>query len=174
MWEETVVKFKTGPLSVEFTLKDTETFPRVVQLDDGNCVAFDVVKLCRYDCANGFTRGVWRNHPERAGGEFVGKWVTANGEHRGYLKGHYGTNSNGEKRFFGKWISRNGRFEALIVGEWGHNATHGGWFSGRIVGRNRNVIGGLKGEWQRSDHCNGGVFRGRWQLRCATVADGNS
>ena len=167
-YDEVVVNFRTEPLSVSFTLKETETFPRVIQLDDGNCVAFDVVRVCAKDCPHGFLRGVWRNVPDRPGGVFYGKWTTQNGHHMGYLKGHYGLTSAGEKRFFGKWVSRNGHFQGLVIGEYGHNEEFGGWFAGRIINRNRQPIGGLKGEWRQSDHCNGGNFRGQWGLNCTT------
>lgn len=162
----TVLTFTTAPFSVEIKLSDLPGLNRIVTLDDGNAVAFVAVEPPDDSCPNGFMRGVWRNHPERRGGVFFGKWETFDGSVQGYMKGHYGVNDHGEKVFFGKMIDTQGRFEGIMKGRWGNNRVNGGWYAGHWVDRNLNIGGVLKGEWRRSDRCHGGFFRGGWAMNC--------
>ena len=162
----TVLSFKTEPFSVEIKLSDLPGLNRVVTLDDGNAVAFVAVEPPNNNCPRGFMRGVWRNHPERSGGVFHGKWAMANGEAHGWMKGHYGVNDDGEKVFFGKMIDTNGRFEGIMKGRWGKHEENGGWYVGHWVDRNLGIRGALGGEWKRSKRCHGGFYRGRWAMNC--------
>lgn len=163
----TAISFKTEPFSTEFTLKDLPDLDRIVTLDDGNAVAFTAVRITPSDCPHGFMHGIWRNHPERRGGVYLGRWATADGQVRGYMRGRYGVNSEGMKVFFGKMIDTTGRFEGVMKGEWGYgDGEFGGWFAGRWVDRSLEIRGGLKGEWRRSDRCHGGFYRGRWAKSC--------
>ncbi len=164
----TIVRFRTAPFSVSFSLRELIGLHRVVTLDDGNAVAFEAVYVPPFACPKGFLRGVWRQTPEREGGVFFGKYVDQVGFHRGFVKGHYGANKDGEKVFFGKWISRSGRFEGILRGEYGtYEENSAGWFAGGWMGPDRRIKGGLKGEWRRKDECRGGFFRGRWRQECA-------
>jgi len=166
--ENTIITFQTDPVKVDFTLAQLPGLHRVITLDDGNAVAFSAVKLPPVPCPHGFLRGAWHNNPERPGGEFFGRWATADGEIKGFLKGIYGVNDDGQKVFFGKMIDRTGRFQGIMRGRWGNHPAdeHGGWFAGHWVDRNLMIEGGLKGEWHRSPHCNGGFFRGMWAKNC--------
>lgn len=163
-----VIAFKTGPLSVSFTLDRLPNLRRVVTLDDGNAVAFTAVHVPPQACPSGFLRGVWRRHAERPGGVFYGKWVSETGLHMGFIKGFYGINKDGERVFFGKWIARSGRFNGLLRGRYGDDAEPGsGWFAGGWIDRDRRVRGRLEGRWNRNDECGGGFFRGVWASDCA-------
>ena len=164
----TVIRFATDPLKVEFTLDELPGLQRVINLPDGNAVAFTAVRPPPAGCPHGFLHGAWMNHPERPGGMFHGRWGTADGKVRGFLKGIYGVNDNGERVFFGKMISFNGRFEGIMRGRWGPapGIDNGGFFAGHWVDRNLQIRGGLRGMWQRSPHCNGGFFRGEWAMEC--------
>jgi hypothetical protein len=162
-----VIHFETTPLSVEFTLAQLPGLNRVVTLPDGNAVSFTAVEQLPGRCPHGLMQGVWRNHPEREGGVFRGRWATADGSVRGFMKGIYGTNDAGDRVFYGKMIDENGRFEGIMRGVWGNHAgMNGGWFAGRWVDRNLKIRGELKGEWRRSDRCHGGFYRARWAMNC--------
>lgn len=165
-----VISFKTAPLSVEFTLADLPNLDRVVTLDDGNAVAFTAIYIVPNSCPAGFLRGEWRNRPERQGGVFRGRWATADGQVKGFIKGIYGRNDAGEKVFYGKMIDDNGRFQGIVRGQWENEpGINAGWFAGRWVDRHLDIRGALKGEWRRSDRCHGGFFRGRWAMDCRDV-----
>lgn len=165
-----VIHFRTAPLSVEFTLAQLPGLNRIVTLPDGNAVSFTAVRHVSDQCPHGLMHGEWRNDPERQGGVFRGRWATADGKVRGYMRGIYGTNDAGDKVFFGKMIDEHGRFEGIMRGEWdSHAGMNGGWFAGRWVDRNLQIRGALKGEWRRSDRCHGGFYRGRWAMDCNRV-----
>lgn len=163
-----VVTFDTAPLKVELTLRELVNMRQVFPLDDGNAVAFTTMRVEPNACPHGFLRGVWRNHPERPGGVFFGKWEADDGAIRGFLRGHYGVSSQGEKVLFGKMITPNGRFEGIMRGHWDRypDQESAGWFRGHWVDRHLDIKGGLKGEWRRSDRCDGGFFRGAWAMNC--------
>jgi len=164
-----VVRFKTGPLTVEINEEDLNDLHRVVKVDDaGNAVAFNTIVVEPQDCASGFLGGQWKHVEGRPGGIFRGKWISHNGAHMGYLRGYYGLNSRGEKVFFGKWINHGGRFQGLLRGHYdAFGDRPGGWFAGKWIGRNLRVNGELKGAWMTSDKIDGGgFFRGRWTMNC--------
>ena len=164
---DTVISFRTGPFSVSFSLRELAGLNRIVTLEDGNAVAFNAVRVPAVTCPQGFLRGVWRHHPERPGGVFFGKYVDQLGFHRGFVKGHFGVNKDGENVFFGKWITRSGRFQGILRGHYGRFDDGGaGWFAGGWMGPDRNIRGGLKGEWRHKDAYRGGFFRGRWKQEC--------
>jgi hypothetical protein len=165
---DAVIRFDTDPLEVEFKVSQLANLHRVITLDDGNAVAFNVIKLSPSACPHGPIRGVWANHPERQGGFFFGKWSTSNGHIRGHIKGIWGVNDEGKNVFYGKMIDMSGRFEGIVRGEWGRDPEResGGWYAGRWVDRNLRIRGRLRGHWERSAHCNGGFFRGEWAKKC--------
>lgn len=164
----TIITFATGPVTVEFTLNELPGLHRVITLADGNAVAFNAVFIPPFPCPHGFLGGLWLNDPERPGGVFFGKWATENGRVRGFLKGIYGQNDQGQNVFFGKMIDVTGRFEGIIRGQYGRHPDqeNGGWFAGRWVDRRLHIRGGLRGEWRRSNRCHGGFFRGVWAMHC--------
>jgi hypothetical protein len=164
----TVITFTTGPLTTSFTLTVLPGLHRIVTLDDGNAVAFDAVYVPPMACPRGFLRGVWRNHPDRRGGEFFGKYASESGLHLGLVKGFYGVNKQGEKVFFGKWIGRDGEFRGILRGTWDRfEGEQAGSFAGGWIGRDRRVHGDLNGEWRRNDERHSGFFRGVWGAHCA-------
>jgi len=168
------ITFRTAPLTVTITEEDLKDLHRVVKVDDfGNAVAFNTITVEPQDCPQGFIAGQWKNKEDRRGGIFRGKWISHNGVHLGYLRGHYGPNSRGEKVFFGKWIVQNGRFMGLLRGHYGHfgDDRPGGWFEGHWVEQDRRIKGGLRGAWVTSDDIEGGGhFRGMWRKHCPNVS----
>jgi hypothetical protein len=169
-----VIEFQAGEVHAEFTLADLPGLRRILELPDGNAVAFNAIRIRPHACAHGFLRGHWVNHPERPGGVYYGRWATQDGSVKGYLRGRYGMNDEGRRVFFGKMVSMNGRFEGIMRGTWGPGPSVSavdsrGWFAGHWVDRRLRIAGGLKGEWARSNRCHGGFFRGGWAMNC----DGN-
>jgi hypothetical protein len=163
----TIITFSTGPLTVRFTLADLPGLHRIVTLDDGNAVSFDAVCAPPVVCPRGFLHGIWKNHPDREGGVFFGKYASENSTHMGYVRGFYGVNKNGEKVFFGKWISRNGAFCGILRGTYGDTVENkAGYFTGHWVGRDLRIHGQVKGEWRRDDDHRCGFFRGEWATDC--------
>jgi hypothetical protein len=164
----TVITFKTVPLTASFTLAELPGLHRIVTLDDGNAVAFDAVCVTPTACPRGFLGGAWRHHPDRKGGEFFGKYTSESGLHLGLVKGFYGINKEGEKVFFGKWIGLAGEFRGILRGTWDHSeGEEAGSFAGGWIGRDRRFHGDLKGEWRRNDERRAGFFRGVWGAHCA-------
>lgn len=165
------VTFKTAPLTVTIGEDDLRELHRVVKVDDaGNAVAFNTITIMPDACPMGFLAGQWKNNEDRRGGIFRGKWISENGLHMGYLRGHYGVNSREEHVFFGKWITAPGHFRGLLRGTYGVSDDpegSGGWFRGVWLASNRRIGGGLGGVWQTNDHTeHGGFFRGKWEAKC--------
>lgn len=167
-----VVTFATGPLTKSFTMAELRDIHLVIPVDDaGNAVAFNSIVIPVGGCPSGFLGGIWADNPDTTGGRFKGMWMSENGRAMGFLKGHYGVNSEGNRVFFGKWISLNGEFRGLIKGRYGSfpNAP-GGFFQGVYLDRSLRIRGDLKGIWKTSDQIEGGgFFMGRWAARCPTI-----
>ena len=76
-------------------------------------------------CPKGFLSGRYRHVPaadpgieavEGEGeryGSYAGAWYTLDGRIRGFMRGGYGVNAEGERVFIGKFIDRRGRFQGL-------------------------------------------------------------
>lgn len=173
--EPVTLTFETGPYSRTFELAELMKLDTIVDLDDGNSIAFHAVRLDRFPCPRGFLAGRW-GVDEEGRGRFRGFWMSANGRIDGYLRGHYGVNDEGRNLLFGKWISRSGRFEGFLKGTFGShpdaNASDvafdhaGGWFAAKIFAANRSEIGILRGAYRSADEVNDGFFQGRWKIRC--------
>lgn len=116
------VAFETGPYSRTFTLRELARLDTVVYLEDSNAVAFHAHELNHCICRRGFLRGTW-GYDDEGNGVFKAVWIGCAGFPSGYMRGHWGVNDNGRKVFFGKWISANGAFEGLIRGVWGNRPT---------------------------------------------------
>jgi hypothetical protein len=113
--------------------------------------------------------GVWWSQRPNLKGWFIS----------GYLKGHFGQNSAGINVFFGKWISASGEFRGFLKGLYGHRPVWvnsqanmrriAGWFAGRIYDADQNEIGVLGGRFRSAPRYEDGFFQGRWKLHCNTM-----
>jgi len=147
----------------------------IVELEDGNKVAFHGIQVFRQICPRGILAGHW-GYDEEGNGVFRGLWFSGSGHVTGFLRGRYGQDDQGKNVFYGKWIDRDGRFEGLLRGTWGHHAISTedegtrnrptGWFAGRIFDAERNPIGGLGGHYGSAPDFRAGWFQGRWKLNC--------
>ncbi len=180
MPEPVTVTFETGPYTRIFTLEELAALDELVELDDGNKVAFNGFQMFRQKCARGILAGHWGLDDEGRG-VYRGFWFSGNARVAGYLKGHYGQKDDGRKVFHGKWINRNGEFKGLLAGIWSEKGDSdngqgvrnrpSGKFSGRVYDAERNPIGALAGHFGTAPNFRGGWFQGRWKLICDNVRE---
>ncbi len=129
-------------------------------------------------CSRGFLGGAWVLPDSVVDqGNFRGRWVSVNGLLAGYLRGHYGINSEGRKVFFGKYIALDGTFLGFLRGGWDRvgieegssisprHRVHG-WFRGDWLDAEEVVVGRLRGHWRSRQGTGGGVFEGVWSSGC--------
>lgn len=171
--EPVTVTFATGPYSRTFTLDELVALDTVVDLDDGNQVAFTSFRYSR--CPKGAVSGGW-GYNDEGQGVFRGRWMSQNGHLIGWVRGTYGVNDEGRRVLFGKWISRDGAFEGLLSGTYrphpNENAADvakrraGGKFEATIFSAGRLPIGEVTGHYKSSPQTGDGYFQGRWKLDC--------
>ncbi len=163
-----------------FSLGDLVRLDSLVTVDEaGNKVHLIAYRTEPGGERAGFLRGRWSPIAEGDSlGDFRGVWVSERGGANGFVRGHYGTNRDGEKVFFGKYIGQNGAIRGLLRGSWDvreseMGAAHGeyGWFRGVWLGRNREELGQLRGRWGvLRDSL--GFFEGRWCRGCGMNDEG--
>lgn len=170
-----------------FSMDELTSLEEIVDIDaSGNQLAINARKLDLVACGEGPVDGIWRFNRSQQGGEFFGRWMTADGLEGGHLRGHFGTRTDGTRVFFGKAIGWRGRFEGLMRGTWGVDAgdSTAGWFDGAWASRQGLAAGTLKGTWQsktndapeddddpahgrgRHPRWGGGFFSGWWERLC--------
>ncbi len=113
--EPVTVEFKTGPYSATWSLEELVSLDTAIAIDDVNSIQFVGTRIYRNACARGFVRGQWGYNSEGEG-VFRGVWVSASGLVAGHLRGHFGVNSDGQRVLFAKWINRAGTFEGYLRG----------------------------------------------------------
>jgi hypothetical protein len=165
-----VITFETEPLTVSFNVSSLADLDTVVEVGGSNlAVAFRGIRIepGPYPCPSGFLGGVWKRAPDTEGGVFYGRWMGADGRVAGYLRGHYGVNSDGRKVFFGKYIDLSGRFRGFLRGRWENlpdlpgGRFHGVWFDAL-----RRPRGELGGRYLVAPDGGRGTFHGRWRAYC--------
>ena len=114
-------------------------------------------------------RWIWNN--EEDVGFFAGTWVSRDRDSGrvgftsgGFVRGHYGVNSEDEKVLFGKIIDRSGRFLGFIRGNWAvaleDDFRRKGTFSGEWVDAEGSPKGVLRGTWTQSASGSPGSYEG--------------
>jgi hypothetical protein len=160
-----------------FLLSDLAGMDSLVTVDQiGNGVRIESFLTEPASQARGFLRGFWGTIAAGDSlGSFKGVWISDRGGVSGYLRGHYGINSSGDRVFFGKYVNSSGAFEGFIKGTWGTNgpdpamlAGSAGWFAGRWSDARLSEKGQLRGRW-RSPTDRVGFFDGRWCMGCDLV-----
>jgi hypothetical protein len=152
-WSDNELSFTTGPYARTFALYELEELDELIDVDElGNQVAFNAWDVDLEPCGGGHLDGRWLLNPSGKNGNFYGRWMAADGELGGYLRGHFGTRGNGEMVFFGKYIGLDGKFRGLLRGVWGFNLEDdgSGWFRGVWAGRDGRPVGSLNGRWSSS------------------------
>lgn len=170
--------FRAGPCGdVVFPLAQLENLSTIIDIPDSQeKVSFTALRVEPAAQARGFCSGTWGWAAGDSVGRFGGRWLSYAGEARGYMRGHYGENSLGERVFFGKYIDHEGRFQGFLRGTYqvlrqvgNPNDPAGGpvnfevgQFSGRWEDKEGDVLGDLHGSWSRVGR-RPGVFSGSWR-----------
>lgn len=144
------------------TMDLADGFRVALPVDDlGNMVVITTVP--NHPCPHGMLAGVWRSAIPGRLGTFHGRWVGAQGELHGHLRGVYGENREGRRVLFGKFIGNEGRFRGFLRGVYGD-----GGFTGHWVNRDGELMGGLAGHYAELDSRlpGDGVFAGGWVEAC--------
>ncbi len=172
----------------EFLVSDLKAMNEVFDVDDlGNKFQLNGFGLGDIEvCPKGFLSGRFLRVPmddpevvatEGEGhryGSFAGAWYNLNGSIRGFMRGGYGVNADGERIFVGKFINRNGRFGGLYRGGWEPTSDDRGLgeFRGTWAARNGNLKGYLGGRSHPVEGYPGGFYEGRWTSLCDVEAEG--
>jgi hypothetical protein len=172
----------------EFLVSDLAGMNEVFEVDDrGNRIQINGFALTDIEvCPKGFLSGRFLRVPaadpevvsaEGEGhryGSFQGAWYNLNGHIRGFMRGGYGVNGEGERVFFGKFIDRRGQFRGFLRGGWdpvdderGLGEFQGSWMTG-----SGNVEGYLHGRAHPVEGYPGGFYEGRWTMLCDVEAEG--
>ncbi|MCP4573050.1 MAG: hypothetical protein GY838_11905 [bacterium] len=169
--------------SAEFNVADLADLDEVTPVDDlGNAFQITGFGLTDIDyCPKGFLSGAWRMLPDTAVavvdscdgcgirmGKWLGAWTDLTGRLKGFMRGGYGVNAEGERVFVGKAIGRGGRFHALIRGTWEPAGAENelATFQGEWVLAGGSVDGLLGGEAHPVEGYPGGFYVGRWTTLC--------
>jgi hypothetical protein len=174
-----MLHFHTGPYSGYFAVRELPDLNEIHDVDDeGNAIQFAGFRLSDIRlCPKGFLSGIWHSLPNvdanvaegpLAVGVFKGRWVSVLGHMRGFMRGRYGYDANGERVFVGKYIDRRGRFQGFLRGTWEplpENRGHG-VFRGHWVNAAETVQGVLGGDYFHLPERPGGFFGGRWATLC--------
>lgn len=174
-----------GPYQGEFAVSDLAGLDEVAEIDDmGNRMQITGFQVSDIEvCPKGFLSGRYRHveddaedvdpgvEDEETGthlGNFVGKWTNLEGRIRGFLRGGYGLDADGNRVFHGKFIDRKGHFHGLLSGTWTPGGTDddlatflGGWIN--AAGTREGELGGNA---YPVEEYPGGFFAGRWAELC--------
>jgi hypothetical protein len=182
--------FETGPYSRTFTMEELMALSIIEPVDDcGNGITINSQILTAF-CPYGFLAGGWKSvepdtiFPQDTTdtekiilGKYRGIWISERGTPGGYLKGIFGTNSDGERVFFGKYIDMTGRFKGILRGYYGPapdvavDSEHPyGFFQGTWINEDGLISGRLQGHWI-SDEPGFGFFHGIWGAICEEEVD---
>lgn len=164
---DVVVSFETGPLTISFTLDEVANLDRLISVDGGNAVMFNGTLVDTDECPRGFLSGDWTHHPDSTFGSFNGTWSSDDGALTGFVEGRFGVNSHGRRVFFGKYIDANGQFEGFLRGVWqpASREPSGGSFKGVFYTPIGLPAGRLHGRWA-ADEQGVGTFQGVWKTHC--------
>lgn len=168
--------FEAEPFGeIDFSIAQLDSLAEVYDIaETGEQISFHAFRTDPNVDVRGFCGGRWGWGwaEDDSVGRFRGRWVSCNGQLRGFMRGHYGLNADGDKVFFGKYIDKNGRFKGFLRGRWDVLSCGGqtetpdykeiGGFWGEWVGRHGNAIGHLSGHWSRRGNMHG-VFTGIWR-----------
>ncbi|MCP4544987.1 MAG: hypothetical protein GY835_00820 [bacterium] len=157
-----------GPGQVSVLVAALDGYQDIIDVDDiGNQMSLQSPTILEVD--NGFLHGIWYSGPNTERGVFRGGFLNYDGRLRGYVRGHWGINGEGEKVFKGKYIARNGQFLGIIRGHWTPDVDSAemgrGVFSGQWRDRDGVTQGALGGHYLRGFR-RGGYFSGRWVEEC--------
>ncbi len=176
--EENYLHFRTGMLEQSYLVSELADLDEIVLVDDlGNGVHFNGFSLTDISlCPKGFLSARWaptsNDEPDSNGnlvmGHYRGRWVGLHGHLKGFFRGAYGLNADGERVFVGKYISRAGLFRGFLRGTWepDDGGLHWSEFHGHWVGAAEVIEGVLGGRAYNVPGREGGFLEGRWTAVC--------
>lgn len=169
--EPIVLTFASGPITQELTL--APGLPRMDAVavdDDGNALAYAIFAPdADASCQQGYLAGRWTQVGDIDGrpvGRLRGRWLSADGELHGKLRGVWGQRANGSRVFFAKVIGADGAWKGILAGRYAL-----GRFGGIYLGdRDHTIDGVVRGRYFDGPADDGaGFFAGRWALRCGEL-----
>lgn len=182
--EPNQLHINTGPFAGVYEVDELAELDELIEVDSlGNRMQLTGFTLSDISyCPKGFLSGRYRVLPEDAGqeesarqqmGTYAGLWIDLTGRIRGFLRGGYGLNTEGERVFVGKYIGRAGQVRGLIRGSWEPATDDGSLasFMGSWAGSGGNIEGYLGGQAHPVEGYNGGFFEGRWTTSCDEEAE---
>jgi len=173
--------FETGPFTQSFVVSELPGLDEIFAVEpEGNSIHFNGFNLHDLNpCPRGFLSGLWRPLADAEAdttgrmGHFRGRWVGLHGHIRGFLRGAYGMDDEGNRVFFGKYIDRAGRFGGFLGGTWEPADEESNWaaFHGQWMSRSGETEGLLGGRAFNLPVTPGGFFEGRWVTACEPEAE---
>lgn len=170
--------FRAGPCGeVFFPIVRLENLSEIIDIPDSQeKVSFTAFRVEPAADVRGFCSGTWGWAEGDSVGRFAGRWLSHAGQTRGFMRGHYGADSQGEQVFFGKYIDNEGRFRGFLRGTYrvlrcvgNPDAPAGapvnfevGEFNGRWEDKEGDMLGDLHGSWSRVGR-RPGMFSGSWR-----------
>ncbi|MCK4412029.1 MAG: hypothetical protein KAY32_00660 [Candidatus Eisenbacteria sp.] len=165
------LSLELGDYTRELSTTELVDLDELIELSETAKISLRAFKVDEGAEVHGFCNGFWGRRPGQKVGTFRGAWVLEDGRLVGFMRGHYGINSQDARVFFGKYIDGYGRFGGFLRGHWDVTETDGvegeesysesGTFEGMWVNWRGNAIGSLKGHWGRREG-RPGIFNGAW------------
>jgi hypothetical protein len=171
--EPVELTFSAGSYQRVFAIEELDSLSEVIEvIPDVASISFRAFQVDPAVDVRGFCRGLWGNAEDDSVGRFKGRWVSArDGRLMGWMRGHYGVNTNGDQVFFGKYVDQLGRFKGFLRGHYevdssGENGTAGyleqGVFWGGWLDRHGRALGRLDGTWGQRG-AGRGRYHGTWR-----------
>jgi len=178
-----------GPYTGVYEMEALAGFNEIIEVDDqGNLMQLNGFNLSDLAyCPKGFLAGRYRPVPEDGSelitgseepgthiGRMAGVYTDLTGRIKGFMRGGYGLDADGNRVFFAKYIGRRGGFRGLISGTWepAEDERNLHSFEGRWVSASGNIDGLLGGMAHSIEDIPGGFYEGRWTAICDDEAEG--
>ncbi len=178
--EQDSLTIVAGTHTWSFLVNDLADLELTEDVDNlGNKFSIRSFLVERGPCGRGFMGGTW-NAPvdPDSMGTFRGRWVSRDGEVKGFVRGHYGINERGFRVLFGKYADESGNFQGFLRGTWDQAGReegphHGpmmrsfGNYRAEILDADKRPIGFVRGHWRSTPGGGDGFFEGKWSKGCA-------
>ena len=177
-----------GPYQGVYDVEALAGLNEIIEMDDqGNLMQLNGFNLSDTAyCPKGFLSGRFRHLPEENEdvttgnedpgtqvGRMAGVYMDLTGHIRGFMRGGYGLDVDGNRVFFAKYIGRQGRFLGRMAGTWqpGEDQRDLSSFQGHWVTAAGTVEGLLGGNAHAVEGFPGGFYEGRWTVICDDEAE---
>ncbi len=178
----------TGPYAGVYEVEALAGLNEVIEVDEqGNLIQLNGFNLSDTAyCPKGFLSGSFRYLPEEGEeaalggddfgiqiGRLAGAYMDLTGHIRGFMRGGYGYDVDGNRVFFAKYVGRHGGFRGLIAGTWepAEDQRDMSSFAGHWVSASGGIDGLLGGTGYSVEGFPGGFYEGRWTAICDDEAE---